>query len=91
MKNGKPFAGAMILLVPEDGKDTDRRVRRDQSDSDGTFRLATVLPGRYALMALEQGWEMEWAKPEVLQPFLAKAMKLVVRDLPAKPVVVEIQ
>jgi hypothetical protein len=91
MKNGKSFAGAMILLIPADGKGTDRRVRRDQSDSDGTFRLATVLPGRYSLMALEQGWEMEWAKPEVLQPFLGKAMKLDVRDLPAKPVVVEVQ
>jgi hypothetical protein len=91
MKNGKPFAGAMILLVPEDGKEMERRVRRDQSDSDGTFRLPVVLPGKYLLMALENGWEMEWSKPEVLRPFMGKAMKMEVAEGQVQPVVVEVE
>jgi protocatechuate 3,4-dioxygenase beta subunit len=91
LKNGKPFAGAMILLMPEGGKDWQRLARRDQSDSDGTFRVATVLPGKYALMALENGWEMEWTKPEVLQPFLAKARKIEIEESPIEPVTIEMQ
>ena len=91
MKNGKPFAGAMILLVPGDGKEMERRVRRDQSDSDGTFRLPMILPGKYALMALEKGWEMEWAKPEVLRPFVGKAVKMEVVEGQVQSVVVEVE
>ena len=91
IKQGKPFAGAMILLMPEDGKDWERFMRRDQSDSDGTFHLATILPGKYVLFALENGWYMEWSKPEVLQPFLAKAQKLQVGEQPLSAVTLEVQ
>ncbi len=91
LKNGKPFAGAMVLLMPENHKDWERLVRRDQSDSDGTFRLAAILPGRYALMALENGWGVEWSKPEVLQPFLAKAQKLEIGAAQGPRVVLEVQ
>jgi hypothetical protein len=91
MKNGKPLAGAMILLVPEDGKDLERRARRDQSDSDGTFRLAMVLPGKYALMALENGWEMEWSKTAVLKPYLVKAQKLEIANRSVPNLILEVQ
>jgi hypothetical protein len=91
LKNGKPFAGAMILLVPEDGKDLERRVRRDQSDTDGTFRLQTVLPGKYAVMALEKGWELEWLKPEVLLPLVQKARKIEIGDTPPGAVTLDVQ
>ena len=46
--------------------------RRDQSDSDGTFTLAGILPGHYRVIAIKHGWELEWAKPSVLAPFLVK-------------------
>jgi len=91
LRNGKPFAGAMILLIPENGKDWERLVRRDQSDSDGTFRLPTIVPGEYALLALERGWELEWSKPGVLQPFLAKARKLEMGERQIDPVTIEVQ
>jgi len=91
LKQGKPFAGAMILLIPETRKGWDRLERRDQSDSDGTFRLPTILPGKYALLALENGWEIEWSKPEVLRPFLARAQKLEIGERPLNPVTVEVQ
>jgi 5-hydroxyisourate hydrolase-like protein (transthyretin family) len=91
LKNGKPFAGAMVLLMPENQKDWERLVRRDQSDSDGTFRLAAILPGKYALIALANGWDIEWSKPEVLEPFLAKAQKLEIGKAQGSPVVLEVQ
>ncbi|HXY00071.1 MAG TPA: carboxypeptidase-like regulatory domain-containing protein [Candidatus Limnocylindrales bacterium] len=90
-KNGKPFAAAMILLMPADHKDWERLVRRDQSDSDGTFRLPSIVPGKYALLALEKGWEMEWSKPEMLQPFLAKAQNLEIGERQEESVTVEVQ
>jgi hypothetical protein len=45
-------------------------VRRDQSDSDGTFSLPNALPGKYTVVAIENGWGLPWLKREVMQPFL---------------------
>lgn len=70
-RDGKPQAGVMIVLVPEDLENNAISVRRDQSDSDGTFSLYRVVPGRYMVLALEHGWDMEWMKAAVLQPYLA--------------------
>jgi hypothetical protein len=70
LREGKPVSGAMILLVPQDPSGNFTLFRREQSDSDGSFTLASVLPGKYTALALENGWEMEWSNPEVLKPFL---------------------
>jgi protocatechuate 3,4-dioxygenase beta subunit len=78
LRDGKPQSGAMILLVPRDPVNNRPLFRRDQSDSDGTFTLATVLPGRYTLLALENGWTLEWANPEVLKPYLAGGTSVIV-------------
>ena len=72
LRDGKPFAGAMIVLVPRDIENNSTLVRRDQSDSDGTFTLQNVLPGEYTVVALENGWDLEWMSPAVLQPYLTK-------------------
>jgi hypothetical protein len=70
LRNGKPVAGAMIVLVPPDLEHNSSLVRRDQSDSDGTFSLSNTLPGKYTVVVIENGWGLEWLKPEVMQPFL---------------------
>ena len=62
----------MIVLVPRDIENNSTLVRRDQSDSDGTFTLQNVLPGEYTVVALENGWDLEWMSPAVLQPYLTK-------------------
>jgi hypothetical protein len=77
---GKPVGGVMVLLAPEDPKNNEILFRRDQSDSDGTFDLDNVFPGRYRLLAIEDGWELEWASPAVLQAFLAKSVPLEVKS-----------
>jgi protocatechuate 3,4-dioxygenase beta subunit len=70
LRAGKPEGGAMVVLVPLDpGKDASL-IRRDQSDSDGTFTLASVLPGRYTVVAIANGWDLEWMSPAVLKPYL---------------------
>lgn len=70
LRQGKPMAGAMIVLVPPDLAHNSSLVRRDQSDSDGTFSLSNALPGKYTVVAIEKGWGLQWLKPEVMQPFL---------------------
>jgi 5-hydroxyisourate hydrolase-like protein (transthyretin family) len=70
MREGQPFSGAMIVLVPQDGANNLPLFRRDQSDSDGTFTLTNVVPGHYTVVALANGWDLEWANPVVLQPYL---------------------
>ena len=69
----------MVLLAPEDAKDNQTLFRRDQSDSDGTFLLSNVIPGRYRLLAIEEGWDLNWADPNVLAAYLQKGIRIQVR------------
>ncbi len=91
LRDGKPQAGAMILLVPEDMENNLPLVRRDQSDSDGTFTLAPVLAGRYTLLALENGWNLQWSDASVLRPFLASGETVVVEPKGNYTVKVKVQ
>jgi hypothetical protein len=68
---GTPFAGAMVVLVPK-YPETDRELfRRDQSDMDGTFSLRNVVPGSYTLLAIENGWDLEWSQAGVIAAYLS--------------------
>jgi hypothetical protein len=78
LRDGKPQSGAMILLVPQDPENNLPLFRRDQSDSDGSFTLSPVLPGRYTLLALENGWDLQWSDAAVLKPFLANGEAILV-------------
>jgi hypothetical protein len=78
LREGEPFAGAMIVLVPQDPANNLPLFRRDQSDSDGTFTLANVVPGQYTVLAIANGWDLEWANPTVLQPYLKNAQSVQV-------------
>jgi Carboxypeptidase regulatory-like domain len=80
LRNGKPASAVLVLLAPEDPRNNEILFRRDQSDSDGTFDLGDVFPGRYRLLAIENGWELEWANPNVLQAFLAKSVPLEIKS-----------
>ena len=72
VRNGRPTAGAMIVLVPVDAMEEPEMFRRDQSDLDGTFLLPDVPAGRYIVVAIEDGWKLEWGKADVLARYLAK-------------------
>lgn len=72
LRDGKAFAGAMVLLVPSDPGNNAILVRRDQSDSDGTFTFGFAVPGKYTAVAIDNGWELEWLNQSVLKPYLAQ-------------------
>jgi hypothetical protein len=76
--DGKALAGAMVVLVPA-GADADIELfRRDQSDLDGSFVLPNVMPGKYIAIAIQEGWTLEWGKPEVLARYLLKGIPVTV-------------
>jgi len=69
LHDGQLFAGAMVVLVPHDAANNTPLFRRDQSDSDGSFTLPNVVPGQYTVIAIANGWDLEWGNPVVLQPY----------------------
>ena len=88
---GHPASGVMVLLAPEDAKDNQILFRRDQSDSDGTFLLFDIIPGRYRLLAIDEGWELNWADPNVLAAYLKKSIAVQVHAHDKLKQTVEVQ
>jgi uncharacterized protein (DUF2141 family) len=70
-RDSKPAAGVMILLIPNQSRSDPFQFHRDQSDSDGSFTLLEVPPGRYTLVAIENGWNQQWADPAVFKQWLS--------------------
>ncbi|HXF12830.1 MAG TPA: carboxypeptidase-like regulatory domain-containing protein [Terriglobales bacterium] len=89
--NGKPIAGAMIILVPENAKSNVPIFRRDQSDSDGSFTLRDILPGKYKILGIENHWDLEWADPAVLNAHSDKAVDVEIRPSMKYEITVETQ
>lgn len=77
---GKANAGAMIVLVPTDPEASLDRFRRDQSDLDGSFSMPNVMPGAYTIIAIDDGWDLDWSQPAVLAQYLKRGRSLVVED-----------
>jgi hypothetical protein len=79
-KDGKGFSGAMIVLVPKHAANLEALARRDQSDSDGSFSLPNVVPGQYTIVAIEDGWELDWSLPGALARYLPGGTAVTVSD-----------
>jgi hypothetical protein len=91
LKKDKPASGVMIVLAPLDLKSNPALFRRDQSDSDGSFALNFVVPGRYTLMAIEDGWDLEWGEPSVLQKYIAGGESVQIAPNQKAEVTVKVQ
>lgn len=76
--HGQPIAGAMVVLVPASlgQPGSIPLILRDQSDSDGSFLLPPVVPGSYILIAIRDGWTLNWRDPVVLERFLVRGVPL---------------
>lgn len=79
-RDGKGVAGVMVILVPVDLTAIQSLARRDQSDSDGSFSLRNVIPGKYTLVAIQDGWELDWAQPQVIARYLKGGIPVTVSD-----------
>ncbi|WP_161570986.1 carboxypeptidase-like regulatory domain-containing protein [Granulicella sibirica] len=83
--------GAMVLLVPATLGDPSSLtiVRRDQSNTDGGFRMDDVIPGQYILLAIEHGWEVKWTDPATLAPYLLRGVPVDLASSPAAHPVIQ--
>lgn len=88
-KAGKPFAAAMVVLVPRDVAGNRDLFRRDQSDLDGTFSLRAVIAGSYTLVAIEDGWDLDWSRPEIIAAYVKRGHPIAVRTETSKAVEVK--
>ncbi len=74
--NGKPTPGVFVVLVPEGASAGREALKADQTDSDGSFNLLHVLPGAYSLVAVEEGWTLDWGQPGAMARYLAKGERV---------------
>jgi protocatechuate 3,4-dioxygenase beta subunit len=89
---GKGVPGAMIVLVPKDAEAHGELFRRDQSDLDGSFSLATIVPGEYTIVAIENGWDLNWSQAGVIAHYLPRGRTVAVGSgLSHLPEPVEVQ
>ena len=75
---GKEVAGAMVVLIPKHPEANLELFRRDQSDLDGSFVLQGVIPGTYTLIAIADGWDLDWSRAGVLAKYAGKGQTVVV-------------
>jgi len=83
-RDGKGVAGVMVVLTPKELSALDGLVRRDQSDSDGSFSLRDVVPGDYTLVAIQDGWTLDWADPAVIGRYLPGGIPVTVSETSGK-------
>ena len=83
-KDGKGFAGAMIALLPKNSARWEALTRRDQSNSDGSFILHDVAPGQYTLIAIADGWPLDWTSPATMARYLPAGTNVTVTDSSGK-------
>ncbi len=79
-RNEKAVSGAMIVLVPKNAESNRDRFRRDESDFDGSFSLTNVIPGSYTVIAIEDGWDLDWSESAVLAQYLKRGQTIEVGD-----------
>jgi hypothetical protein len=80
--DGKPVAGAMALLVPitiEDPNSIPFLVQ-DQTNTDGSFEMANVIPGQYILVAIDHGWQINWGDPSTLRGYLMQGVPVELKS-----------
>jgi hypothetical protein len=82
----KAAPGAMVVLVPKDPDSNRELFRRDQSDLDGSFTLPNVIPGSYAIVAIEKGWSLDWSRPSVVAVYAQHGQAVIVPDRAERPI-----
>jgi hypothetical protein len=69
-RDGQPLPGALVVLTPSN--------RAVESNSDGGYEFRGLPPGEYALFAVQDGAEVEYANPAAIRPYLGSAKKVQV-------------
>ena len=79
--NSKPMVGGLAMLVPitVDQPGSITELRRDQTNTDGSFDMPAIIPGQYILIAIDHGWNINWSDPSTLNHYLTNGVPLDLR------------
>lgn len=79
---GKAVVGAMVLLVPITIEEPDSIgfLRQDQTNTDGSFDIGNVIPGRYILVAIDRGWQINWGDRSTLRRYLTHGVPIELKS-----------
>jgi len=80
LKDGKGHPNILVLLVPDNPAVHGDLFRRDQADSDGSFSLRNAAPGAYTVVAIEDGWGLDWQIPAVIARYLEHGIAVTVPE-----------
>ena len=69
-RDTQPLAGALVVLMPGN--------RAVESNSDGSYEFRGLPPGGYALFAVADAADLEYANPAAIRPYLSSATKVQV-------------
>jgi hypothetical protein len=80
--DGKPSVGAMVMLVPITIEDRNSItiLRQDQTNTDGSFDVANIIPGQYILVAIDHGWQINWGDPSTLRRYLMQGVPVELKS-----------
>ncbi len=76
--DGRTVSGALLVLVPADPVSGQEDSRVNQSDSDGSFEFQHVIAGAYIVVAIQDGWSLDWSRREVMARYLARGQSVTV-------------
>jgi hypothetical protein len=77
-RDKQPLAAALVVLAPTSASSSVEDYRVAPSASDGSYDFRGVPPGSYALFAVEEGWDFEYANPVAVRPYLVSAQRIQV-------------
>jgi hypothetical protein len=81
LKEDKPFSGATVVLVPEEGRRKEERLYKTTStDQDGQFSIRGITPGEYTLFGWETIEEGAYQDPEFLRPYKDRGKPIHVNE-----------
>jgi hypothetical protein len=76
--DGKPASGIFLELIPKNAGAGRAALALNQSDSDGSFNFRHVASGDYTLVAIQEGWTLDWTDAEAMGRYLARGLKITV-------------
>jgi len=80
-KNDLPAAGAIVALVPEEGRRKLFRLYRDSAtDQYGKFEIRGIAPGKYKLFAWKDVEHDAWQDPDFLKPFEEQGKEITAEE-----------
>jgi protocatechuate 3,4-dioxygenase beta subunit len=81
LKEDKPFSGAVVVLVPEEGRRKEERFYKSTStDQDGQFSIRGITPGDYTLFAWETVEHGAYMDPDFLRPYKDRGKQIRVDE-----------